>query len=159
MRVNSVALCFGSPVFRKMLGPHFKEGSQLSASAPTEIPLDDDAGIVEIICMAMHLRYDPPLFHQTSSQILEIAKVSDKYDCGKALGALAEFWLKTSATDGDVSSWRDMLTAAYLFRRHEPFAKIARHIIDHATEGVPLLQEDSALSDTINPVISKTVLA
>ncbi|USW55709.1 Putative SKP1/BTB/POZ domain superfamily protein [Septoria linicola] len=153
MRVDSVALSFGSPVFKKMLGPDFKEGQQLSATTPVEIPLDDDAESMEIACRALHHQNHSLSAYRPSSMILEVAKLLDKYDCAEALALLADSWLKDFVQYSEFSLG-ELLMSAYLFRRHQLFESIADHILEKTTGRSRILEGSSTLSDVSERLIT-----
>lgn len=119
VRVSSTALSFGSPVFKRMLQSDFKEGQQFKATGCVEIPLEDDLKSMTVMCKALHLQHKAVMIKLSSEELLNVAEVSDKYDCTEALAPLADFWLKDCEAD------RGTLLAAYLFRRQERFSKMA----------------------------------
>ncbi|PPJ57384.1 hypothetical protein CBER1_01435 [Cercospora berteroae] len=119
LRVSSVALRFGSPVFNRMLHSNFKEGQQFKTTGYVEIPLEDDSKSMTVLCRALHLQHKAVMGKLSSKELLKVAEVCDKYDCIEALAPLADFWLKDRRPN------RGTLLAAYLFRRQELFSKIA----------------------------------
>lgn len=84
--VSSKVLSLASPVFKKLFGPHFAEGSQVSSTSPGSVSLsEDNAEALVALCQILHyqfqeVEYDPPL-----KFINSIAVVADKYDCVRAL--------------------------------------------------------------------------
>lgn len=55
-RVLSAVVALGSPVFKIMLSPSFKEGRMLRAQCLVEIPLpDDDPAVMAAMFRAMHM--------------------------------------------------------------------------------------------------------
>ncbi|CAK1360127.1 unnamed protein product [Cercospora beticola] len=141
LRVSSVALRFGSPVFNRMLHSNFKEGQQFKATGYVEIPLEDDSKGMTVLCRALHLQHKVVMVKLSSKDLLKVAEVCDKYDCIEALAPLADFWLKDRKPD------RGTVLAAYLFRRQELFSKIATSFF----VDVDNYQEQ----DAENPVLSE----
>ncbi|KAK3112019.1 hypothetical protein LTR53_012140 [Teratosphaeriaceae sp. CCFEE 6253] len=82
VRVASVVLSLVSPVFKKMLGPHFLEGQAArSADEPQEIVLpEDDPQATTLLLRIIH--FQQPLHESVKPLLLaNFATVADKYDC------------------------------------------------------------------------------
>ncbi|KAL0633411.1 hypothetical protein Q9L58_007724 [Maublancomyces gigas] len=91
--VSSKVLSVASPVFAAMLSPHFREGSSLSSTCPTQIPLPDDPPVaVTTIVNILHFRNDS-VWVCTFEELFDIALVADKYDLALALGPWRHVWL------------------------------------------------------------------
>lgn len=87
----------GSPVFKSMLAPRFKEGRELADSLTVEIPLpDDDSKAMQSLCHILHKRYDvydavPD--EPTLEEIVCLASTADKYGCAEAVNRFADRWI------------------------------------------------------------------
>lgn len=72
--VSSKVLSVASPVFQKLFGPHFAEGSQVSSTRPGSVLLsEDNAEALVALCQILHyqfhkVEYDPPLNLSTALQ-------------------------------------------------------------------------------------------
>jgi hypothetical protein len=89
-----------SPVFKALLGPHFKEGKLLAASSSVEVPLPDDNPIaMEIISLVLHHRDVPS--ELDAGSLLSVVKHCDKYDVFVATRPAINLWIDTclEATD------------------------------------------------------------
>lgn len=153
MRVASAALRLGSKVFKKMFGPEFREGQQLAAGRCVYLRIDDDLTTMEIICKALHHQYSTLMHYSDPEDLLEIAKVADKYDCSEALTPLAEFWLKDHKRYR-LGPLRNCFACAYLFRRPELFTEFGNQLLLDSQEVIPDLRElYPYLQDKIQPII------
>lgn len=91
--VSSKVLSIASPVFAAMLSPNFREGSSLSSTCLTEIPLPDDPHLaVTVIAYILHFRNDL-VYMNSFDQLFDIALMADKYDLALALGPWRHVWL------------------------------------------------------------------
>jgi hypothetical protein len=102
LRVSSVFLVHTSPVFKALLGPHFKEGNVLAASSSVEIPTpDDDSAAMELISLVLHHKDIPSEIDADS--LCTVATCCDKYAVLIAMKPAINLWLdaclKTSMTD------------------------------------------------------------
>ncbi|KAI6841241.1 hypothetical protein KC340_g2003 [Hortaea werneckii] len=98
IRVSSAVLSLVSPVFKAMLGPHFREGNKPRSSAqPNEIPLPEDDGIaMKHLCLLIHGRTGDSYNHGDRTfptQLHALAVLADKYDCVEAISLPAEAML------------------------------------------------------------------
>ncbi|KAK0515883.1 hypothetical protein JMJ35_001917 [Cladonia borealis] len=142
IRASSKVLSLASPVFDKMLGPHFAEGQALlkkdspekSAESPTEITLpDDDPEAMILFCDTIHFRK-----HATSDiaipLLAKVASLSEKYDCSLALGSVSEVWLSNlEVTKEGEGCFAKMLWFSYALGNHRAFARISRKMIRECT--------------------------
>lgn len=115
-------MSIGSPVFKTMLEPRFREGSELNTTGMVEIPLPyDDPDHMTHLCNVLHLRHDMLPGYLDPFGILHFAKLCDKYACSTAVKPCAEGWtreaLQRSATMSDEQR-SHLLTAAHLFRNY-----------------------------------------
>ncbi|KAK4956309.1 hypothetical protein LTR10_005831 [Elasticomyces elasticus] len=130
LRVSSVALKTGSPIFRKMLGPSFKEGQQLASKGFVDIPLkDDDPEAMTMLCRALHLQFVamPEELNPNSLMVLSVA--ADKYDCTGSLRFASEVWIKNAMLTIKPVDLIKLLTAAYLFQQRKVFSAVGRDLL------------------------------
>ena len=138
IRASSKVLSLASPVFARMLGPHFAEGQSLlekgslenSAVFPTEVILpDDDPGAMILFCDTIHFRK-----HATPDIafpiLAKMASLSDKYDASLALSSASVVWLSnfTDSKEGE-SCLVKMLWISYALGNHRAFSRISRAMI------------------------------
>ena len=138
IRASSKVLSLASPVFARMLGPHFAEGQSLlekcslgnSAACPTEVTLpDDDPEAMILFCDTIHFtRYATrdiayPL-------LAKMASLSDKYDCSLALSSVSDIWLSNFRGPEEGESWYvRMLWISYALGNHRAFSRISQEMI------------------------------
>ena len=92
--VRAIVLTLNSPVFKALLSPRFKEGSELAANFTAEIPLPDDEGYaMHALCQVLHLRNKSFSDSMPYDELLKIANLADKYDCTEAVMHAAELWM------------------------------------------------------------------
>ena len=138
IRASSKVLSLASPVFTKMLGPHFAEGQSLSkqgsldqsAISPTEVTLpDDDPEAMILFCDTIHFKRHATLdiaFHLLS----QMAFLGDKYDSSLALNAESELWLSNlRGSKKGVSCFVRVLWISYALGNHRAFSRISRDMI------------------------------
>ncbi|KAF2209640.1 hypothetical protein CERZMDRAFT_100423 [Cercospora zeae-maydis SCOH1-5] len=127
--VSSVVLSLASPVFKVMLGPHFKEGATLASGEKLELPLpDDDAQAMLTICQVIHMRAvscSPP----TAKQLLNIALLADKYDCRLALSYAMGEWIQIARVTFSNQDRLDLFKVAYLMEYPKDFAEFGRLLV------------------------------
>lgn len=127
----------GSSVFKAMLGPHFKEGKDLAASqgrGPYSLQLpDDDPAVMRILCLVMHLENEKIPVKMTPEQITEIAELSDKYDCLKALRLAAGLWFEGHIKAMDPERDAKLLSAAYILKHPGLIQAWAIELVMHGT--------------------------
>ena len=140
IRVSSAILSMASPVFKSLLSPRFKEGTQLQ-SGSVEIPLpDDDSDSLIIIGHILHFQIDKVPFKLSTQDLLQVARVADKYDLANVLKPMAHCWIPPllpempstfvlSNVPWDSARRQDLLLAAYSFGHVEIFENIGRDIV------------------------------
>ena len=86
LRASSAVLSLASPVFKKMLGPHYLEGqASRSAEQPKHIELvDDEFAAMKLLLQLMHFQ-KPPTADITASNLNHYADAVDKWDCADTL--------------------------------------------------------------------------
>jgi hypothetical protein len=119
--VSTKVLSLVSPVFATMFGPNFKEGAIIRKGEVPRINLDDNPAAIETILKAVHFQADPNRVF-TPEELAVISIVSDKYDCGKALGAWSSVWFSNLTTfDGSPEVLGNLLAAAYKLQNAKYF--------------------------------------
>ncbi|GKT40355.1 uncharacterized protein ColSpa_00536 [Colletotrichum spaethianum] len=167
IRVYALILSNASPVFASMLEKtRFGEGVALQGatpSSPARILLpDDDPKAMETICRVIHGKTldagSPGVLDASPSEVLAVAMLADKYDCGPAMALAAEHWLKLETME-DMARWgficpkrRDLLIAAYWFKHEKGFEAGSRRLLAEVSgsfrslaEGRKSLDENIAL--------------
>ncbi|KAF2487558.1 hypothetical protein BDY17DRAFT_306929 [Neohortaea acidophila] len=96
IKVFSTMLALVSPVFRAMLGPHFREGSQSrNAANPLEVHLpEDEPDATLIMCHLIYHKKGKEVFSDCTllpEKLYRLLKVIDKYQC------LESLWLSVRA--------------------------------------------------------------
>ncbi|KAM3421801.1 hypothetical protein BST61_g2179 [Cercospora zeina] len=101
----SVALSFGSPVFRKMLPSNLKEDQDLSATGHVELPLEDDLQSMITMCRALHLQHKAVMVQPSSDDLLDVAALQTQIP-GLCLECVleGETWKKKDCTHTQGSS-------------------------------------------------------
>ncbi|OMP82682.1 hypothetical protein BK809_0006992 [Diplodia seriata] len=159
LRVCSKVMKLSSPVFRAMLGPHFREGQNLSQATteePTVIPLpDDDFASMKTICETLHYKGTVP-----PANWITFARLVDKYDTKDAMQFTIEAWLAEELCKKGPSDklWyqehpEELLLAAHLLDNPRAFrtaslALMRRHNT-HYLDLAPLLLEEHPLPYSI----------
>ncbi|CAH0019546.1 unnamed protein product [Clonostachys rhizophaga] len=134
LRVYSLVLTNASTVFNVMLGPHFKEGHQLAQTGLTEIELpEDNAEAVEIVFNIIHGRNDRVSDTLDPDKLLQVAIITDKYDCLVPLAFAMKLWLKSVSAADPVQMWA-LAMVGVILRREETFAEAASALILNSSE-------------------------
>jgi len=133
--VLTKVLKLASPVFASMFRPGFQEGNSLQsqpqsgsgsrATDTSDLPVihlyEDNPFAMEVLLNALHFRCHRITSKLEFPMLSDVAVLSDKYDCSRALKPWAELWLS-----GYLHSMQDLRffgtglglvgLAAYLFR-------------------------------------------
>ena len=147
LRASSLMLSAASPVFKALLGPHFREGQRSrSSTSPVEIslPEDDEDYITELCQILYHDPLhgeEPETEHCKPSSLLELAQLIDKYDCSKAFllpsrGLLLHWAIENNGTVKTEEIW-DMVKAAYLLREPVSFEILTKMMIMNTATSSP----------------------
>ena len=159
IRTSSKVLSLASPVFTKMLGPHFAEGQSLSkqgsleksAISPTEVTLpDDDPEAMIFFCDTIHFKRHATLY--IAFHLLDkMAFLSDKYGSSLALNAESELWLSNlgGSKEGE-SCFVRMLWISYALENHRAFSRISRDMIRECSHD-ELARQKLEIDSTILP--------
>lgn len=130
MRVDSRCLRRASKVFAAMFSTRFAEGQNLSPLEPKEVPLpEDDHEHMLVLCNAFHLKNEVLESTPTTSDMLNLAVLIDKYDCAEAVRFISKAWLlgwkKTYHQPWRKTYYQQdverLVAAAYLMRDQEQF--------------------------------------
>ncbi|KAK0642145.1 hypothetical protein B0T16DRAFT_462149 [Cercophora newfieldiana] len=95
--VSSKILTLASPVFAKMFGPHFQEGIALrSSQGSSTVRLEEDnPDAMGILLAALHFQTEAiPGETPGWDWLANLAVLSDKYDCNRALRPWIELWIR-----------------------------------------------------------------
>lgn len=98
-----------------MLGPHFGEGTTLTESSSVDIPLpDDNATVMEIICLVLHMRVQDVPATITENELVELANHCDKYDVLEIMRPAINLWLDALLqTELDCSTASESMNVAF----------------------------------------------
>lgn len=154
LRVSSTVLSLVSPVFRAMLGPHFREGNESrSSNQPNEIPLPEDDGIaMKHLCLLLHGRTGDSYSHGDRTfptQLRALAIVADKYDCVEAIALQAEamlsrFWMHRTTNQLLIQQLACLISASALLGLAPLFYVFTKSLVlDYCT---PYSEESTGLS-------------
>ncbi|USW55797.1 Putative BTB/POZ domain-containing protein [Septoria linicola] len=168
LQVSSATLSSISPVFKALLGPHFREGQQpRSSSNPVSISLpDDESDDMNRLCQIAHLKFEEDLESLYCDDILQLAVLVDKYDCSALLqpqsaGILLSWLLNHPpghVSFTPVSIWRIAL-AAFLMRSMQAFRDATEKIIVHTTVGPPPSISKSSPCLALNVIVFKVLFS
>jgi hypothetical protein len=131
IHVDSIFLKRHSTVFAALFSPNFREGQNLNASSPKEIPLpDDDSQAMTVICAAMYHAINHIPQSPATDFVLSIVKHTDKYDCYDVLTLLSQAygWLKID----HLTLGKDLiniLAISYLVRDREAFTNTSKALV------------------------------
>ncbi|KAK1753836.1 hypothetical protein QBC47DRAFT_303526 [Echria macrotheca] len=138
---SSKILKLASPVFTKMFSPSFREGAALESETCPVIQLgEEDLDAMELLLRAVHFDTDKvSKTEQTPHTLAELAILSDKYDCNRALKPWIVLWFHKfnfQEVDGiedlDQLALGKLVLAGYLFRSSYfdlMCADVAKHLV------------------------------
>ncbi|KAI1763286.1 hypothetical protein GGR53DRAFT_371647 [Hypoxylon sp. FL1150] len=146
LRVHSVFLRTVSSVFRAMLGPHFREGANLSSDCPTVIPLpDDDPEAMEVIFNIVHFRLDAVKERYEPGELLCLAVATDKYDMTGALRLSTRGWLRCEGIRDPDQLWK-LAKATYILRNYGVFRTVTMLLVVYHTGSFYRLNDDAEIT-------------
>ena len=134
LKVSSHVLSLASPVLATLLGPTFKEGTELQAKGQLTVPLpEDNPDVFRIICDVLHFRsfaeeLDFPL-------LLEMATAVHYYMLAKPLQTWAERWLQPHVTSTSTTDWEktaQLLWISFALEDHKTFAETSKTLLLYA---------------------------
>ena len=140
LRVSSSVLCLASPVFSAMLSGSMAEAAAFrAADSPRPFPLtlpEDDGHVFSILAHVMHFRPDSVPYLPSTSTLLALAALVDKYDCAAALMCYGEIWLnraiergRDEAEFGGFEQRCELMLFAYALDLPAPFAQLSWDVI------------------------------
>jgi hypothetical protein len=141
--VQSCLLQTASKVFKAMFGPLYMEGQRSGLTgSKKEIPLpEDDVDAMTIICAVIHHRNDLIPEEMSSSEVLQLSVVADKYDCKVALKHATHHWLDHRNVVG-LKEQMELMTAAYLLDQAQAFSAITyTMMMEHTSSYLPFAQD------------------
>ena len=166
LRVHSALMTRASSVFKALLSPRFREGTELSTTGAVEVAFpEDDGNAMATICYIIHYQASKTEQPKYLPDLIKVAQLSDKYDLNEVMKLHAQGWLldRLQLSDkGDLaddvavreSNDRDrewILAAAYYFGLESVFRKAGIHIVVRST-----IQASKGRSE-IERVVSATV--
>jgi hypothetical protein len=144
--------------FRALFSGTFAEGEIIrnAAGSPVEIRVSDAPSDPLLLCQLLHFQGD--LDKVRPEQLLDLALIIDKYDCGTALRYAIISKLATLELD-DIKQTEHVyyLTAAWILDQPNFFRDLSKEIVTHDENG-PLGLNASCLDILPDKVLSKFVL-
>ena len=97
-----------------IIGLTLKTGLNLSSNEPKTIALeDDDPEAMRILCLLLHVNRRAVPSRLRSHELLELARLTDKYDCAGSVKLACHFWISRTGNRSDVTLVM-LIEAAYL---------------------------------------------
>ncbi|KXG49675.1 uncharacterized protein PGRI_056430 [Penicillium griseofulvum] len=123
--VSSKVLSLASPVFAKLFGPNFYEGTQVAACTCPEVPLhDDDPAVTGALLAILHYQEPQDVPNTDAEWLANLAVHCDKYDCVKALNPWVLNWFQNFPPTRLMEKYGHLILAAHLFRSEEHFSRL-----------------------------------
>ncbi|PIA98225.1 hypothetical protein CB0940_06582 [Cercospora beticola] len=152
--VSSVFLSFGSPVFKAMLGPHFKEGATLASGTRLDLPLPEDCpGAMLAICEVMHMKTSTCSIPSVDS-LLQVALLVDKYDCRAAMSYAMKDWMRLAKSKCLDRNILNLFIIAYLMEFSKSFTKYGCALVANTEPEFKLTPPDY-IPETLQRTIGK----
>ena len=136
LNVSSRALSDASKVWRAMFSPRFSEGIALSLGKSDAIPLeDDDTDAMTNLCMVLHHCYWQIDKDITPEGLVELALVTDKYDCVEAISQFSSCclteWLRSADEAWPLStpSYGCLIYPAFTFDDPYAFQQVTKRLL------------------------------
>ncbi|KPI36489.1 uncharacterized protein AB675_2961 [Cyphellophora attinorum] len=153
IRVHKFALRIASPVFRVMLGPSFSESTRALNEDDPLVLEEDHAEAFTTMCRILH--HQPVHTAIAQALIVEMAVISDKYDCAaivmqhvttrKYVSTIG--WSGFDAVTPSPSGLGNLLCVAYLAEDHYLLWKTSQYVLTHTSAAV--LQHDVRLDNIV----------
>lgn len=130
--VSSKILTLASPVFKTMFNSKFLEGSAIrSVQNPLELPLpDDDPDALAVLFHTLHFSSKRKFLKLGADLQLDVAQLSDKYDCATSIYGESGRWLR-SLSESDHSSlilWKSS-TIDFLMGHIDEFSNLTAKLV------------------------------
>ena len=136
IQVSSKALSLGSPVFKAMFGSNFAEGSKLQQGKPCQVELDDDVIAMTTLCNILHHRNKNVPGAHSGSSLMQLAIITDKYDCLEAISHYSRLTFTNLLTSKiPVNDIGPLLLAALLLDEPIAFQRTSRELV-YASDGI-----------------------
>ncbi|KAK4898063.1 hypothetical protein LTR27_004449 [Elasticomyces elasticus] len=150
LRVSSSVLRFGSPVFKSLLGPSFKEGNTLAQCATVEVPLpEDNPKDMQRLCQILHFLHDEVLVTPGPEEVMRFAILCDKYGCANAVRPWIELWVRDGMQSASNQEMATYMEVALLLQYHELVHRVGAALIRDAS---------TSIAETVKPQGSKLKL-
>lgn len=158
VRVSSKSMRLASPVWSKMLDPdsNFKEGSCLPDG---QISLEDDYKALLVILNIAHLRFQKLPRVMDFETLLQLAVISDKYDCIALVLPWLQKWVDPLMPDVEKPGNEEWLFIAWVFGYDDIFERLAGKLVRDSTldkDGERLMHGDKVIGSTMPPDIIGT---
>ena len=138
-------------MFKALLSPHFREGTELRSTGAVEILLpEDDAAAMETICCVLHFCYEHISFEPPQGQLGRIAITAEKYDLAKALEPIAHVWISRVRQNSNREQWETLLIIAYLLQQEELFESIGEDIVWRSESKMPDTDFDDIANEAVH---------
>lgn len=151
--VSSKILALASPVFKAMFNSKFLEGSTIrSVQNPLELPLpDDDPDALAVLFHTLHFSSKWKLLKLGADLQLDVAQLSDKYDCTISMYGESGRWLRSlSESDHESSTLWKSSTIAFLMGHIDEFSNLTAKLVLKVTAAeLDLTAPNSALPETL----------
>lgn len=161
LRVHSALMSRASSVFKALLLPRFREGTELNATGAVEVACpEDDGEAMTTICYIIHHQASKIQESTDLSDLVKGAQLSDKYDLNGVMKTHAHYWLsgkmersdtgdhvgfKVRDTNDRTREW--ILAAAYVFNMGALFEKAGREILLKNT--TPASNRNTQIGETV----------
>ncbi|KAK4956287.1 hypothetical protein LTR10_005809 [Elasticomyces elasticus] len=131
LRVCSHILSYGTPVFRSLLAPRFREGTTLATTSSVEIPLpEDDPHHMAVLCNILHMRHEwEPYSVHSPATLAEFAVLCDKYDCALVVKPTLERYILADLHTATAQVTGKYLAVAFMLRYTNLVGKIGERLV------------------------------
>ena len=131
--ISSKVLSLASPVFKAMFNSKFLEGSTIrSAQNPLELSLlDDNPNALAVLFHNLHFSSEWKSLKLGVDLLLDVAQLSDKYDCTTSIAAESGRWLN-SLRESDhrpLSVVWKLSTIAFLMGHINEFSRLTLDLV------------------------------
>ena len=165
LRVSSHILSPTSPVFKALLGPHFREGQQPRSSRnPINIALPEDYSEgMRIVCRLLHHNIATNDMIPGYTDMLEFAMTADKYDVVAPLywpiRGMLSAWLRHHPQQYKVQSLAHIIGAAYVLGDSNTFKLATAQLFTHCSAKDTKSREprDYRLSSILNTLAERVL--
>lgn len=144
IKIDTYILKAVSKTFKAMFGHQWSDDQNLSYSTPKEISFpDDDSEAMELVCRILHHRYYPDLRSVDAIQLLNLARLADKYFLQEAMAFTGDSLIRKITTN-DPQTLMYLLGVAFVFRNTELKETLFKKlVIGHAQDYSRLMSSDT----------------